>query len=205
MTTNTYGAAAIDPDVLHEEIRKEYRVVATDPQQGFHFHTGRKLASIVGYEDAWLANLPESAIESFAGTGNPFSLGRIAEGERVIDLGCGAGIDSLIAARMVGPRGTVLGIDLTPEMVAKARRGAKSADLPQARFETGQLEDVPVEDGWADVVISNGVLNLAPDKQAAFTEIRRVLRPGGRIQIGDILVSKPVGEGGKKDPRLWTG
>jgi SAM-dependent methyltransferase len=205
MTTQTFGAAAIDPDVLREEIRKEYRVVATDPQRGFHFHTGRKLASIVGYEDAWLDGLPESAIESFAGTGNPFSLGRIAEGERVIDLGCGAGIDSLIAAGMTGPQGNVIGIDLTPEMVDKARRGAQEADLPQARFEVGRLEEVPVEDGWADVVISNGVLNLAPDKEAAFTEIRRILRPGGRIQIGDIIVRKRVGEGAKKDPRLWTG
>jgi SAM-dependent methyltransferase len=205
MTTQTFGAAAIDPDVLREEIRKEYRVVATDPQRGFHFHTGRKLASIVGYEDAWLDGLPESAIESFAGTGNPFSLGRIAEGERVIDLGCGAGIDSLIAAGMTGPQGNVIGIDLTPEMVDKARRGAQETDLPQARFEVGRLEEVPVEDGWADVVISNGVLNLAPDKEAAFTEIRRILRPGGRIQIGDIIVRKRVGEGAKKDPRLWTG
>ena len=198
---NAYGAAALDPDVLRDEIRKEYRAVAISPHRGFHFHTGRKLAAIVGYRDDWLVGLPESAIESFAGTGNPFSLGPIHAGENVVDLGCGAGIDSMIAARMTGPGGRVLGIDLTPEMVEKARRAAPS----NSRFEVGQLEQVPVEDGWADVVISNGVLNLAPDKEAAFGEIRRVLRPGGRMQIGDIVVRKPVGEGGKKDPRLWTG
>lgn len=199
------GPAGLDRDALRDAIREEYRVVATRPDQGFHFHTGRTLAHIVEYEDEWLAGVPEDVLASFAGTGNPFSMGALAPGERVVDLGCGAGIDSFIAARQVGPSGAVLGIDMTPEMIDKAEAAAVGAGLTQLNFRRGLLEDLPVNDGWADVAISNGVLNLCPDKSAAYREIHRVLRPGGRLQIADILVSKPVSEGAKRKIDLWTG
>ena len=195
----------LDVDALRKAIRDEYDVVATDPSRGFHFHTGRRLAGILGYEDAWLDGIPESTIASFAGTGNPFSMGVISAGEHVVDVGCGAGIDSLIAARMVGPSGTVVGIDMTGAMIDKASANAAAAGLTNTRFHQGFAESLPVEDGWADIVISNGILNLFPDKLAALQEMARVLKPGGRLQIGDILVDKAVGEKGKRDIDLWKG
>jgi SAM-dependent methyltransferase len=193
----------VDREVLREAIQEEYEAVASEPQRGFHFHTGRPLAEILGYQEEWLDGLPDGTIESFAGTGNPFSLGGLAPGERVVDVGCGAGIDSLIAARMVGPQGAVIGIDMTPAMLEKAEAGAR--DLDHVEFRLGFGEELPVPDGWADVVISNGVVNLMPDKVEAFTEMARALRPGGRIQIGDILVDRPVPEDSKEDIELWTG
>jgi SAM-dependent methyltransferase len=176
-----------------------------DPGRGFHFHTGRRLAKIVEYEDAWLTGIHETAIESFAGTGNPFSLGALAQGERVVDVGSGGGIDSLIAARMVGPEGAVIGVDMTPAMLERARRAADEAGIRNVEFREGLMEDLPVEDGWADVVISNGVLNLTPDKGRALAEMNRVLKPPGRIQIGDILVARAVSAESKKKIDLWTG
>lgn len=195
----------LDVDALRRAIRDEYSMVATEPTHGFHFHTGHRLAGILGYEDEWLAALPEGAVASFAGTGNPFAMGALTPGERVVDVGCGAGIDSLIAARMVGPTGSVIGVDMTPAMVQKARAGAAEAGLRNTHFHEGLAESLPVEDGWADVVISNGVLNLFPDKLGALQEMARVLKPGGRLQIGDILVEKAVGEKGKRDIDLWKG
>ena len=195
----------LDRDVLRRAIQDEYEAVARSPDAGFHFHTGRPLARLLDYDDAWLEGIPEAAIESFAGTGNPFSIGPIESGERVVDIGCGAGIDSLIASRMVGPAGRVVGLDMTPAMLGKARASAESMRLEHVTFREGFGEDIPVEDGWADVIISNGVLNLMPDKPAALREMARVLRPGGRLQIADITVSKPVGEGAKRNIDLWTG
>lgn len=195
----------LDVDALRQAIRDEYALVATEPTQGFHFHTGRRLAGILGYQKEWLDGVPEGTIASFAGTGNPFALGRLAPGEHVVDVGCGAGIDSLIAARMVGPTGAVVGVDMTHAMLEKARAGAKQAKLDNTRFHEGLAESLPVEDGWADVVISNGVLNLFPDKYAALQEMGRVLKPGGRLQIGDILVEKAVGDKGKRNIDLWKG
>src|SRR2546426_1349299 len=195
----------LDVELLRCEIRKEYAEVATDPQKGFHFHTGRPLAQLLGYEDAWLERVPERSIESFAGTGNPFALGPIRPGERVVDVGCGAGIDSLIAARMVGDAGSVIGADMTPEMLAKARMSASDAGLANIQFRHGHAEALPVEDEWADVVISNGVVNLCPDKVQVFREMFRVLRPAGRIQVGDILVQKAVPDSAKRDIDLWKG
>ncbi|HEX6709656.1 MAG TPA: methyltransferase domain-containing protein [Rubrobacter sp.] len=197
--------SALDVGNLREAIREEYAQVASDPRKGFHFHTGRPLARMLEYEDEWLEGIPEISIESFAGTGNPFSLGELQPGERVVDLGSGAGIDSLIAAKMVGPEGRVIGVDMTPEMFEKARLSAEQAGLANVEFREGYAEALPVEDGWADVVISNGVLNLVPDKAAALLEIRRVLRPDGRLQIGDILVQKAVPESAKRKIDLWTG
>jgi arsenite methyltransferase len=160
---------------------------------------------MLDYKEEWLAGLPETAVESFAGTGNPFSLGKIRPGEQVVDVGCGAGIDSLIAARMVGPTGEVVGVDMTPAMLEKARQAAVEANLDNVTFRQGYGEDLPVPDEWADVVISNGVLNLMPDKMAGLREMARVLKPDGRLQIGDILVQKEVPESAKQDIDLWTG
>jgi arsenite methyltransferase len=199
------GVAGLDVAELRDAIRTEYEQVATDPAQGFHFHTGRPLARRLGYEEPWLDGVPEDSIASFAGTGNPFSLGALREGERVVDVGCGAGIDSLIAARMVGARGKVVGVDMTPAMLARARRAAASGGFANVQFHDGLAEALPVSDSWADVVISNGVLNLFPDKLAGLREMARVLRPGGRLQVGDILVQKAVGEKGKRDINLWKG
>ena len=150
-------------------------------------------------------SIPEAAIESFAGTGNPFSLGEIDEGSNVVDIGSGAGIDSLIAGQLVGSDGSVIGVDMTPEMLAKARAAAEDAGMDHVRFRAGLAESLPVEDGWAHVVISNGVINLCPDKLGVFREIYRVLKPGGRLQIGDISVQSPVPEGAKQDINLWKG
>ena len=207
MERDASAAAPIDLDVdqLREAIREEYETVALDPGRGFHFHTGRRLARIVEYRDEWLEGIPETAIESFAGTGNPFSMGVLAEGERVVDVGSGGGIDSLIAARMVGPQGAVIGVDMTPAMLERARRASDEAGLRNVKFREGLMEDLPVEDGWADVVISNGVLNLTPDKLRALSEMNRVLRPGGRLQIGDIQVEREVSAESKKKIDLWTG
>jgi arsenite methyltransferase len=201
----SHAIEGLDVDALRQAIRDEYNVVASDPSHGFHFHTGRRLAGILGYQDAWLEGIPEGTVASFAGTGNPFSMGELASGEHVVDVGCGAGIDSLIAARMVGPSGAVVGIDMTPAMLDKARTNAAVAGFTNIRFHQGLAESLPVDDGWADVVISNGVLNLFPDKFSALQEMARALRPGGRLQIGDILVERAVGEKGKRNIDLWKG
>jgi len=195
----------LDVDHLRDAIRDEYSQVATNPEQDFHFHTGRRLAGILGYDERWLEGVPEESIASFAGTGNPFSLGALHEGERVIDVGCGAGIDSLIAARMVGASGAVIGVDMTPAMVARATESAARIGCNNVRFEQGLAESLPAPDAWADVVISNGVLNLFPDKLAGLQEMARVLKPGGRLQIGDILVQKSVGDKAKRNIDLWKG
>jgi SAM-dependent methyltransferase len=195
----------VDVEELRSEIQKEYASVAENPEKGFHFHTGRKLAGILGYDDALLDGIPEAAIESFAGTGNPFSLGELRTGEKVLDLGSGAGIDSLIAGKLVGPTGQVIGVDMTPEMLGKARLAAAAAGMGQVDFREGLIESLPIEDDWADVIISNGAVNLCPDKMALFKEMYRVLKPGGRFQIGDILVQKAVPEGAKQNIDLWKG
>lgn len=199
------GIEGLDVDGLRQAIREEYALVATEPDRGFHFHTGRRLAAILAYDEEWLDGVPEATIASFAGTGNPFSLGRLIPGEHVVDVGCGAGIDSVIAARMVGPTGSVVGVDMTPAMLEKARAGAKEAELHNLEFRQGLAESLPVADSWADVVISNGVLNLFPDKLAGLQQMARVLKPEGRLQIGDIIVQKAVPEKGKKDINLWKG
>jgi arsenite methyltransferase len=198
-------AFGLDLDALRTAIQEEYEAVAREPQRGFHFHTGRPLARLLDYKDEWLDGLPELSIESFAGTGNPFSLGQLKPGQRVVDVGCGAGIDSLIAAGMVGPTGQVIGVDMTPAMLAKARRATAEAGLNNVEFREGYGEALPVPDGWADVIISNGVLNLMPDKAAGLQEMARALKPNGRLQIGDILVEKAVPESAKRKIELWTG
>jgi SAM-dependent methyltransferase len=198
-------AETLDRDRLRSAIRAEYEAVAANPGQGFHFHTGRKLAELLGYREDWLAAAPADALASFAGTGNPLLAGELELGSRVVDVGCGAGLDTMIAARQVGPTGRVIGIDMTPAMLSKARSAAIAAGYAQVELRAGYGEALPVDDDWADVVISNGVLNLMPDKTTALTEMARVLRPGGRLQIGDLLVQKPVPEAAKKKIELWTG
>jgi arsenite methyltransferase len=196
---------ALDLDGLRAAIRAEYAAVASEPERGFHFHTGHRLAAILGYPEEWIENLPVAAVLSMAGTGNPLALGEIQPGERVLDCGSGAGADALIAARLVGPAGRVIGIDMTPEMIARAQANAGDAGLANVEFREGLLEALPVDDGWADVVISNGVLNLVPDKVAALREMFRVLRPGGRLQIADIVLGRQVSDASKQDVSLWTG
>ncbi len=195
----------LDIDALRLAIQEEYRTVACEPHRQFHFHTGRPLARRLGYRDSWLAPVPDGVIESFAGTGNPFALGALEPGEHVVDIGCGAGTDSLIAARMVEPGGRVIGIDMTPAMLDKARDGATQTGLTNLEFQESFAEHLPIEDRWADVIISNGVLNLIPDKSAALRQMARVLKPGGRLQIADILVQSPVSEKAKQRVDLWTG
>jgi arsenite methyltransferase len=205
MSDYTLEEPKLDIGTLRQAIQEEYAEVAANPEKGFHFHTGRPLARMLEYADEWLEGIPEDSIESFAGTGNPFSLGELGLGERVVDVGCGAGIDSLIAAQKVGPDGRVIGVDMTPSMLEKARDAARESGLANVEFRQGYAEELPVDDGWADAVISNGVLNLMPDKAAALEEMSRVLKPGGRLQIGDILVQKAVPESAKRKIDLWTG
>ncbi len=203
--TETTPAPVVDLADLRAAICAEYAAVAEHPDRGFHFHTGARLAAILGYPEAWIAELPRGVLESMAGTGNPFDLGEVVPGERVVDCGSGAGADSFIAAALVGASGFVIGVDMTPEMLRKARRNAAEAGLSNVEFREGQLEALPVDDRWADVVVSNGVLNLIPDKAAALAEMYRVLRPGGRLQLVDIMLGRPVPEGSRQDVALWTG
>jgi SAM-dependent methyltransferase len=203
--TQTIEPPAIDLDELRKAVQDEYALVADQPEHGFHFLVGRPLAHLLGYREAWLTGIPEPTLASFAGTGNPFSVSELREGERVVDVGCGGGIDSLIAARMVGASGHVVGVDMTPAMLAKACASAAAAGMANIDFREGFGEALPIEDGWAEVVISNGVLNLMPDKDGALREMARVLKPGGRLQVGDILVQKAVPRSAKRDIALWTG
>jgi arsenite methyltransferase len=195
----------VDVDTLRTQVRDKYRDVALDPHGAHHFHTGRPLAARLGYDQATVDSLPDRAVESFAGVGNPFSLRRIEPGERVVDVGAGAGFDSFIAATQTGPSGSVVGIDMTAEMLAKSRATAEQLDSTHVEFREGLAEAIPVETGWADVVISNGVINLCADKQAVFAEIFRVLRPGGVLQFADIANGRPVPIEAMRDVDLWTG
>jgi arsenite methyltransferase len=195
----------IDVDTLKCEIKKTYAEVSQEPEKAFIFPTGRAWAVDLGYPAHLLARVPERSAESFAGVANPFSLGPLARGERVLDVGCGAGTDSLVAAQMVGPGGRVVGIDMTPEMLAKARASGREMGVTNVEFVEGEAEAMPFEDASSDVVISNGVIDLIPDKEAVFSEILRVLRPGGRIQIADVTIQNPVSEEGRRKIDLWTG
>ena len=194
----------VDAIALREEVRTKYREVAVNPRGSFHFHTGRPLARRLGYAEAVVARMPDSAIEAFAGVGNPFSLGALKPGERVVDLGSGGGFDCFVAAGQVGPEGQVVGVDMTEEMLARSRAAAAAMGLRHVEFRQGVIEDLPVEDGWADAVISNGVINLCADKRRVFTEIMRVLRPGGRLRFADIASGKPVPEAATRNIDLWT-
>ncbi len=201
MTEHTIG---IDVGLLKEEIRKTYASLSTEPGPGRIFPTGRAWADDLDYPPE-LARVPETAVESFAGVANPFSLGRLQPGEHVADLGCGAGTDTLVAAQMVGPEGHVTGIDMTSEMIDRARRAAAELGVDNVTFLESEIEALPLESESVDVVISNGVIDLVPDKDRVFAEIFRVLRPGGRIQIADVTLQRPVSDEGKRNIDLWTG
>jgi len=197
--------SALDVEHLRREIRTKYAEVIDDPSAGFHFATGRPAAAKAGYSDAWLDGLPESSVSSFAGVANVFHWGLPRAGERVVDVGSGGGTDSFIAAGAVGTEGFVVGVDMTPAMVARARSSAEDSGFDNVEFRQGLSEALPVDDGWADLVISNGVINLVPDKLAAYREIVRVLRPGGRMQVADLCVEHEVPESAMRDVELWTG
>jgi SAM-dependent methyltransferase len=204
MSVDSQADIVVDVDALREEVKNKYREVAVDPHGNHHFHTGRYLAAHLGYDEGVVASLPDVAVESFAGVANPFSLRPLAKGERVVDVGSGAGFDSFVAAHQVGPSGSVVGVDMTDEMLAKSRATAHMLKLTNVEFREGFAEQLPVEDGWADVVISNGVINLCADKRATFSEIYRVLRPGGRLQFADIANGKPVPPSAIQNIDLWT-
>jgi arsenite methyltransferase len=194
----------VDVDVLKREIKKTYASVSEEPGRDFIFPTGRSWAEDLGYPDE-LASVPETAVESFAGVANPWQLGRLARGERVLDLGSGAGTDSLVAAQMVGELGSVKGIDMTPAMLAKARAAAAEMGASNVEFVESDAEHLPFPDESFDVVVSNGVIDLIPDKDAVFSELFRVLAPGGRMQIADVTIQNPVSEEGRRNIDLWTG
>jgi arsenite methyltransferase len=196
--------ADIDVDRLKSGIKKTYASVSEEPGRDFIFPTGRAWAEDLSYPDE-LANVPESAVESFAGVANPWTMGRLAPGERVLDLGSGAGTDSLVAAQMVGAGGRVTGIDMTEAMVAKARAAAAEMGVTNIEFVEGEAERLPFSDASFDVIVSNGVIDLVPDKDAVFAELYRVLAPGGRMQIADVTIQNPVSEEGRRKIDLWTG
>ena len=197
--------APVDVNVLREEIQKTYTDVSTDADQDFIFPTGRTWAEELGYPQPELSRIPEATVESFAGVANHWLLGRIEPGSVVLDLGCGAGTDLLIAAQMTGPRGRAIGIDMTSSMVERAWASAQQMGLAHVALRESLIERLPLEDGSVDVVISNGVIDLVPDKDAVFDEIDRVLRPGGRLQVADVFVRSEVSEDARKRIDLWTG
>ena len=198
-------AAKVDREQLRSAISAKYTDVAEKPDMGFHFHTGRPLSQMLGYAAEDVDLLPRGTVDSFAGTGNPFSMGRLRPGETVLDIGCGAGFDTLQAALQVGPAGRVIAVDMTPAMLEKACAGASAMRLKNVDARQGFAEVLPVEDGSVDVVISNGVINLTTDKVAVMREIYRALKPGGRMQVGDIVVHIPVPQDAKDDIALWSG
>jgi SAM-dependent methyltransferase len=202
MATEVTG---LDLQLLRSEIQATYTCVSEEPGREFVFPTGRAWAADLGYPPDLLARVPEGACESFAGVANPFSLGRLAPGEHVLDLGCGAGTDTLIAAQMVGDTGRVTGLDMTPAMLAKARAAAGELGTGNVELVQGDAEALPFEGETFDVVISNGVIDLVPDKDAVFSELFRVLQPGGRMQVADVTIQRPVSDEGKRNIDLWTG
>jgi arsenite methyltransferase len=197
--------APVDVEVLREEIRKTYTDVSTDQEQEFIFPTGRAWAQELGYPEPELAHVPDATVESFAGVANHWLLGRIDPGSVVLDLGCGAGTDLLIAAQMTGPAGRVIGVDMTASMLDRARASAVEMDLGKVELHEALIEALPLEDASVDVVISNGVIDLVPDKDAVLDEIDRVLRPGGRLQLADVIIHEEVSEDARKRIDLWTG
>jgi SAM-dependent methyltransferase len=196
--------AAVDTQELESKVKEMYRHVAEQPEGKYHFELGRPLAEHLGYPADILDRVPDGACESFAGVGYFFDLAELAEGERVIDLGSGSGMDVFFAAEQVGPSGAVAGVDFTSEQLAKARRIAKEFGYSQVEFREGRIEQLPAEDESFDCVISNGVINLAPDKGAVFAEVFRVLRPGGRLAIADIVSDQQMKESIVCDADLWA-
>jgi arsenite methyltransferase len=203
-TSPSSAKPVVDAQALRDQVKLKYRDVATNPEQEFHFHTGRALAQCLGYDEASTSQIPDHAVESFAGVANPFSLRDLEAGEKVVDLGSGAGFDCFVASALVGDEGEVVGVDMTEEMLSKSRALANELGLSNIKFRDGLLEELPVEDAWADVAISNGVINLCSDKKKAMAEIYRILKPGGYLQFADIANSKPVPPAAIENIDLWT-
>jgi len=203
--SNLQNTPTLSVEELRDEVKKEYANVALDPHKGYHFHTGRNAAERIGYDKSHYAALPEGSVDSFAGTGNPFILGPLNPGEIVIDVGSGSGFDSLIASTMVGSEGQVIGFDMTQAMLKKAQAGAETMGATNVEFREGFAENLPLPDAFADVVISNGVLNLTLNKIETLREWARILKPGGRLCIGDILVARSIPQSALEDISLWTG
>ena len=205
MTKNPSPAEpVVDADALRDQVKLKYRDVATNPEQEFHFHTGRALSRRLKYDEAITSRISDPAVESFAGVANPFSLRDLQAGEKVVDLGSGAGFDCFVASALVGDEGEVVGVDMTEEMLNKSRALADDMGLNNIEFRDGLLEELPVEDVWADVAISNGVINLCSDKKKVMAEIYRILKPGGYLQFADIANSKPVPQAAVENNDLWT-
>ena len=205
MTKNPSSAeTAVDADALRDQVKLKYRDVATNPEKEFHFHTGRALSRRLKYDEAITSRIPDPEVESFAGVANPFSLRDLQAGEQVVDLGSGAGFDCFVASALVGDEGEVVGVDMTEEMLNKSRALADDMGLKNIEFRDGLLEELPVEDVWADVAISNGVINLCSDKKKVMAEIYRILKPGGYLQFADIANSKPVPQAAVENIDLWT-
>ena len=201
----TASDISVDVDLLREEIRRTYTDVSTEQDQEFIFPTGRGWAQELGYPEPELSRVPDATVESFAGVANHWALGRIAPGEVVLDLGCGAGTDLLIAAQMTGAGGRAIGVDMTTAMLERASASAREMGLVNVRFHEALIESLPLENASVDVVISNGVIDLVPDKDAVFDEIDRVLRPGGRLQFADVVIHQEVSEDARERIDLWTG
>jgi SAM-dependent methyltransferase len=195
----------IDRQELRDAIQRVYSEVACDPKKGYHFHTGAEYAiERLGYSPAALGELPDSVTAPFAGVGNPLALGAPRPGETVVDIGAGSGVDSFLAAQSVGPTGRILAIDMTPAMLERGRENVALTGSQQIEYREGYAEALPVEDAVADLVISNGVINLSPDKAAVFREAFRVLKPGGRLQLADIVVQKDLSPDAREDVAIWT-
>ena len=195
----------VDVDVLRDEIRRTYTDVSTDQDQQFIFPTGRAWAQELGYPEPELERVPDATVESFAGVANHWVLGRVEPGAVVLDLGCGAGTDLLIAAQMTGPTGRVIGVDMTSAMLDRARESAGDMGLDNVELHEALIESLPVQDASVDAVISNGVIDLVPDKNAVLDEVDRVLRPGGRLQLADVVIHHEVSEDARRRIDLWTG
>ena len=195
----------VDVDVLRDEIRRTYTDVSTDRDRQFIFPTGRAWAQELGYPEPELGRVPDATVESFAGVANHWVLGRVEPGAVVLDLGCGAGTDLLVAAQMTGPTGRVIGVDMTSAMLDRARESAGAMGLDNVELHEALIESLPLQDGSVDAVISNGVIDLVPDKDAVLDEIDRVLRPGGRLQLADVVIHHEVSEDARGRIDLWTG
>lgn len=195
----------VDSGELRLQIQEKYREVASQPDGVYHFFTGRRATRQVGYPPEMVEGLPAEAVDAFAGVAFPFHWGLPAPGTTVVDIGCGGGMDTFIAARAVGPQGSVVGVDMTEDMLTRANLAADRSPFDNVEFRHGYAEELPMDDSSVDLVISNGVLNLVPDKRAAYEEVFRVLKPGGEFRIADILVERSVPEGAQRDIDLWTG